>query len=350
VHGTPIYAALKGAHPNATIIVATRSLGYAVLQHDPHIDHLLDTPDPGDTLLALYKNAQYLRNEVRKRNLHPTLILQDASNRRGTLALFAALLRLAPTTGFADIPQLYDTPLAYDPTRSLIDNNLRLVPNAPHIEPAVYFTEDDLATARTLLQHASPNHDPITAFVLQGSGAQPNSWHDDRFATVIAHAESLGHRTIFLGTDAEAATIDRIRALANSSGTSLAGRTTIPELAALLCLCDALITVDTGSMHVARAVAIPMIVLGPSWQPPVEWLPLTVPNAIVLRGEDIPTIPAAYRLDEVTTTVVVAAYTQLIRNFPPSSAAREQRIARLLTTTRALTNRQLIQPSEELGK
>lgn len=340
VHATPIYAALKRQHPGCTIIVATRGLGHAVLQHDPHIDHLLDTPDPGTTLRDLNHHALRLRDQLRALNLHPTQILQDASNRRGTLALFALLLRLAPTKGFADIPELYDTHLDLDPTCSLIDNNLRLLSDTtPHLEPAVYFTTDDLLAAQSLLHTANPHGHPLTAFVVQGSGAQPNNWHDDRFAALIRHVESLGHNTVFLGTHAEADTINRIRTLAESRGHTLAGRTTIPQLAALLCLCDALITVDTGTLHVGRAAQVPTLVLAPTWQPAIEWLPLTVPNAIVLRGPDNilarADIPATYRLDEITVEAAIAAFTELDNHFPPAAHAREQRIARLLSNTRS---------------
>src|SRR6185437_324404 len=55
VHGTPIYAAIKQANPDITIIVATRGTGLATLQHDPHVDHLIDTPDPMASLGGLWK-------------------------------------------------------------------------------------------------------------------------------------------------------------------------------------------------------------------------------------------------------------------------------------------------------
>jgi ADP-heptose:LPS heptosyltransferase len=333
VHGTPVYAALKAAHPGCTVIVATRNLGRATLIHDPHIDHLLETPDPGRGFRTLNRHALELRDRLLALNLHPTHILQDASNRRGTLSLFAALLRLAPTTGFANIPALYDTHLMYDPRLSLINNNLRLVGEAtPHREPAVYFTIKDLTTAQSLLGTSTQS---LTAIVVQGSGAQPNNWHDGRFVALIHHIESLGHRLVFLGTAAEAPAIDRIRSLAGTRAESLADRTSIPQLSALLCLCDTLVTVDTGTLHVGRAAQVPMLVLAPSWQPAIEWLPLTVPNATVLRGSDISSIPPDYRLDEISARAAITAFDQLTHSFPPSASAREYRIARLLSHTRA---------------
>lgn len=334
VHGTPLSIALKAAHPSATILVATRGMGAAVLQHDPNVDHLILTEDPNPSLSARWRVAQQIRSELRARDLRPTLILQDASSKAGSFALFAALLRLAPTAGFANAAPLYDRHYAYDWTRSLIDNNLRLAGDSAHIEPAIYFTADELSAARALLADANPASRPLTAIVLQGSGGQRTDWHDERFAAVIRHAESLGHQVLFLGTAADAAIIDRIRALAGSSGVSLAGRTSIPQLAAVLCLCDLLVTLDTGTLHIGRATGLPSIVLGPCWQNPLEWLPLGLPNVRILRGPDQPTIPPNYRLDEITITAVTAAIDQLSQLYPASPSDRERRANRLLSTTR----------------
>jgi ADP-heptose:LPS heptosyltransferase len=328
VHGTPLYAALKKSP--TTVIVATRGLAAAVLARDPNVDHLIVTDDPNPSFSARRKVAQQIRAQLKTLNLQPDLILQDGSSKAGSFALLGAMLCLAPTQGFANASQLYDLHLDYDWDHSLIDNNLRLAEDATHIEPAVYFTAADLAAARTLLQQANPDGRPVTAFVMQRTG-----WHDDRFAAVIRHAESIGHATIFLGTAADSATIDRIRSLAGSAGSSMAGRTSIPVLAALLCLCDLLVTVDTGTMHMGRAAQLPMVVLGPSWQKPLEWLPLQLANVRVLRGPDRDSVPPNYRLDEITTDAVVAAIDELQRAWPPSQPQQQARITRLLSATRA---------------
>jgi len=327
VHGTPLYAALKASNPFVRIVVATRGLGFATLQHDPNVDLLIQTSDPAGSFRRV---AREIRVQLAQQSIAPDLILQDASSRKGSYALFAATLYLAPTTGFANAPQLYDCHIDYDPNRSLIDNNLRLADNAPHLEPAVYFTQRDLDHAGSLLAGNSTT----IAFVMQGSGGQNTFWHDNRFAEVIRYVEGLGHSTIFLGTAQDAANIDCILSLAGSHGRSLAGQTTIPQLAATLSLTDLLITLDTGSMHVGRAVDVPMVILGPSWQKPLEWLPLGKPNARILRGPDRTDIPANYCLDEITTASVTAAVDDLLLQYPPSLTAREARVAHRISTTR----------------
>ena len=69
-----------------------------------------------------------------------------------------------------------------------------------------------------------------------------------------------------------------------------------------------------------------MVVLGPSWQRPVEWLPLGVENVRILRGEDRVGAPEGYRLDEISTDAVLAALDELIAAYPASAEARQARL------------------------
>jgi ADP-heptose:LPS heptosyltransferase len=110
-------------------------------------------------------------------------------------------------------------------------------------------------------------------------------------------------------------------------GVSVAGRTSATELAALLAMSDAVVSLDTGTMHVGRAVGVPMVVIGPSWQRPVEWLPLGVPQVRILRGRDRDDVPEGYRLDEVQAGAVMEALGELMRVYPAMAESREARVA-----------------------
>ena len=345
IHATPLIAAIHAAIPDARVSAAASGFALEVLRNNPGLETFVSTPSP---LRELLPAANALRR-AKVFGREPYAVLLTTGNERSRI-IFAAVLSGSPTrVGFTLVPELAAAHLHFDPRLSQIANNLRILETLGHgpalldqlqsnptlIEPAVYFSSADLDAASMLLQSTNPQAQPLTAFVLQGSGGQRTGWHDDRFAQVIRHAESLGHRTVFLGTANDAALIDRIRTLAGSAGQSLAGRTTIPQLAALLCLCDLLVTLDTGTMHVGRAANLPMVVLGPSWQRPIEWLPLGKPNVRILRGEDRDDVPPDYRLDEIAAVDVNAAIDELHRSFPPSGEERRQRLARLLSTTRA---------------
>ena len=105
----------------------------------------------------------------------------------------------------------------------------------------------------------------------------------------------------------------------------------MPTLAAVLALADLCISIDTGTLHVARAARVPCVALAPTFQSPVEWLPLGVPTARVLRGEHTAPAPAHYRLDEIEAPEVGAATDELLAIYPPSESSRAARIAAMTT-------------------
>jgi len=328
VHLTPVYEAMKRSRPEVTVSVATRGIGLALLRHNSSIDHLIETPDPlHDTLGA----AKVLRAELARRGLHPDCTLTGASDQRTRIALLALLVGAGWRGGFTLAPQLYQYPLVYKKDRSLIDINLRLAPLArsgtDHMEPRVFFSNADVSHAEALAREANPEGRPLLVLVTQNSGGQSTGWHTDRFVQVIRHAHDvLGCAIVYVGTAADTTAVEQLRQAAGEIGTLVTGRTTVTELAALLALSDAVVTLDTGTMHVGRAVGVPMVVMGPSWQKPLEWLPLNVPNVRILRGEDRPDVPKGYRLDEVQAADVIAALTELLEAYPADPVQRAARL------------------------
>jgi len=335
VHLTPVYEAIKRSSPEITIIVATRGIGSALLRHNPSIDYLIETPDP---LQDLFGAAKFLRTELAQRNLRPDCILTGAADQRTRIALLAFLAGPGWRGGFTLAPHLYQRPLSYQWGLSLIDNNLRLAAltncQTEHVEPRVFFSAADIDAATSLTHEANPEGKPLVVMVTQNSGGQRTGWHDDRFVQVIHHANRvLGCAIAYVGTASDSAAIEQLRQAAGGIGTSLAGRTSVTELAALLALSDAAVSLDTGTMHIGRAVGVPMAVIGPAWQKPLEWMPLGIPNVRILRGKDREDIPLNYKLDEVQATDVIAALTELLESYPPSHAQRAIRLRASLSDT-----------------
>ena len=328
VHMTPVFEAMKRARPEIEISVATRGLGLQVLRHSRFIDHLIETPDPTTDLLGALRR---LREELCRRGIRPQCVLTGASDQRTKIALLGLLAASGWRGGFTQASGLYQHLLAYDSGLSLIGNNLRLADllgcKTEATQPRVFFSERDAATARTLLDEANPERRPVVAIVTQTSGGQNTGWHSERFVEVIRHAAlQRGFSLLYVGTAADAAAIDAIRKATGGLGSSLAGKTSVSELAAVLALSDFVVTLDTGTMHVGRSVEVPMVVLGPSWQKPLEWMPLGVANVRILRGEDRVGVPEGYRLDEISAESVIAALEELVAIYPASDEARARRL------------------------
>jgi ADP-heptose:LPS heptosyltransferase len=195
------------------------------------------------------------------------------------------------------------------------------------LEPKVFYTEQEAATARALLAEVNPDGRPVLVVVSRNSGGQRTGWHDERWIEVLRYADAqLGYLALYAGVTADQPGIERLRA-ASGVGVSMAGRTTVPELAAMLACSDLMISLDTGTMHVGRSTGIPMTVLGPSWQKPHEWLPMGKEHVRILRGEDRIGVPEGYLLDEISAASAIEALEDLAARYPASAEARERRLA-----------------------
>lgn len=327
VHMTPVFEVLKQCRPDLRIAVATRGLGAQVLRYSPWIDDLIVTPDP---LTSLGSAVRALRRRLRILDMEPDCILTGASDQRTRISLLGMLSSSGWRGGYTQNPGLYRWPLIYDTGLSLIDNNLRTAKlvgcDRTVSKPRVFFSSEDAAAARALLREANPDGRPLVVMVTQNSGGQSTGWHTDRFVHVIHAAQARGCAVVYVGTASDVPAIDAISEVAGGIGTSIAGRTSVTQLAAVLSMSDLTVTLDTGTMHVGRATGVPMVVLGPSWQKPLEWLPLDVENVRILRGSDREDVPPGYRLDEISADSVIAAMDELLSKYPPSPEARRERI------------------------
>lgn len=90
-------------------------------------------------------------------------------------------------------------------------------------------------------------------------------WRNDRFARVADSLLDKGVAVVFSGGPQDVRGIEEIRGAMTGKAASLAGRTTLKELAALYERVAVLITTDTGPMHLAAAAGTPVVALfGPT--------------------------------------------------------------------------------------
>ncbi len=334
VHLTPLYEALRACRPEMTITVATRGLGLALLRHHAYIDHLIETSDP---LRDLGAAARTLSARLAELRIEPECVMTGVADQRTRIGLLGAMAGRGWRAGYTQAPLLYHRALEVDRAASQIANNLRLAKmlgcDGRHREPRIFFSAADAAKAEAMTREVNPLGRPLLVMVTQTSGGQRTGWRLERFLQVIREAHDAFDCAIaYVGTAADAAAIESIQEAAGGTGVSLAGRTSVTELAALLAMSDYVVSLDTGTMHVARAAGVPMVVLGPSWQRPAEWMPLGVPQARILRGPDRDDVPPGYQLDEISAEDVCSALAELLQRYPANREARDARVARSLSS------------------
>lgn len=98
-------------------------------------------------------------------------------------------------------------------------------------------------------------------------GRESKQWHLDRFAAVARRlSETRGATIVLTGSTSDRPLVDAVRReLTGVSVIDASGSLDLPALAALLARLDLFVTGDTGPMHLAAAVGVPVVALfGPS--------------------------------------------------------------------------------------
>lgn len=99
-----------------------------------------------------------------------------------------------------------------------------------------------------------------------GATKASNKWTPEGFATLVNGVQQrFGLASVITGGKEDVEMADTIMAVSNGSGVNLVGKTTLYELADVLESAEAVVTCDTGPMHLAVALGKEVVALfGPS--------------------------------------------------------------------------------------
>jgi ADP-heptose:LPS heptosyltransferase len=178
---------------------------------------------------------------------------------------------------------LLDVALEYDRGMHTTDNARRLVATVLGRTRAGLHPRDSDRDARPQSETASiivlptevranatnllrDSRRPLVGLHVSG-GRAIKQWEPERFAAVARRLiESTGATVVLTGSDADRSLVNTVaQTLPSSQAIDVAGHLDLLTLAAILERLDLLITGDTGPMHLAAAVATPIVaVFGPS--------------------------------------------------------------------------------------
>jgi heptosyltransferase-2 len=142
----------------------------------------------------------------------------------------------------------------------------------------------NINNAKTLLEKHKVNHQNLLVSFMPGAEYGPaKQWPLAHFSELAQKINQIGGQVLIFGSDKDCAGGDVI-AESNSNVINLCGRTTIEDAVDLIGSTDIAVTNDSGLMHVAASVGIPLVSIygssSPLYTPPltdkaiVEWLEL----------------------------------------------------------------------------
>ena len=149
------------------------------------------------------------------------------------------------------------------------------------------------------------------AIVHPGSSTPARRWPSQRFATVADQLVRAGLAVGITGTERDRPLAEAVLRAMTEAATSVAGRTTLGELAALVERAQILVANDTGVSHLAAAVGTPSVIVFNRSE--IErWAPLDRDRHIPVHS-DRPGMPAS-------VDAVAAAATGLLERAAPRAA------------------------------
>ncbi len=266
---TPAVRAVRKAYPDAFIALLVKQWVADIFRGNPDINELILYEDRFKSPVGKIQLARILRT----RGFHTAIHLQNAFD----AALIAWLARIPERIGYRrdwrrvlltrpvdvqrDNPERHQVFYYLD----LLKKALNIDPVSP--EPVLHLHDSEIHEARTFL-HRSLDIDPGAPLIGINPGAAygpAKRWPPERFAELIEKITGeLNGRVILFGSASEETVSVEIvsRILPKESHFfNAVGRTTLRELATLISECDAFITNDSGPMHMAAALLVPVIAI-----------------------------------------------------------------------------------------
>ncbi len=271
---TPALIALREIFPLAHISVLARPTIAELLQHHPAIDHIV-TYDHQHRHAGIFGKFALIR-ELRSLQTDMAVLFQNAFE--------AALL-----TWFANIPIRYG--YATDGRRPWLSHPIPLPRWTAQRHHTEYFSEM-LRPVTSDFQHHSPSlviteqekewaENKLQTQTMLWIGINPGSvyggakrWLPERFAEAADHIikylqsvleEEKDIGALIVGKAGEEALGQTIAQHMQAKTMVLSGHTTIRELMAIIKQCHGFLTNDTGPMHMADALGVPVVaIFGPT--------------------------------------------------------------------------------------
>jgi ADP-heptose:LPS heptosyltransferase len=284
LQATPTIAGMKAENPNAKVTVLVEKQFEEVCHSIPNIDEVVGI-DLGMTVRSLareqdgivdaYEYVSELINSLRAKNFDYCLNMSSS----GYTALLLKMIGIGRNGGWtadeegnriieSDWARLFATSVFHQNRQY---NSLNLVDVFRCSADVVEHPEKLMLTieptareyAATLIREAGfTNSGPLIA-IQAGASQEKRQWAPGHFIELIKIlVNEHGARVALVGTTKELAIIDPIKAGCDSPNVAVfAGKTTIPQLAAVLEASDILVTGDTGPMHVGVAAGTPVVAM-----------------------------------------------------------------------------------------
>jgi len=337
VLSTPVLEAVKSHFPHSHLCMMVSPYAEEVVKNNPYLDDVII--DDYENRHRGIKGFWELVKKIRKKNFDVGILLRPTP--RLALLLFLAGVKYRIGTGYRFYQIFFNRKIYVHRKVNLkheSEYNLDLLKplgvTSRGISPRVYLSPQEEGFARRILsEYRITSHDIVVA-IHPGSGNSSLNLPPRRFAQVADKLiEKLNAKIIFTGTKEERKLIDFIKGNMEHPSIDLAGRTNLRQLAAVLKVCDVMVSNSTGPMHLAVAVGTPTVgIFCPIFSAgPIRWGPYGEGHEVVL-----PPVPVCFKcqpkscphydcMEKIKADQIVSRVYGLLRRKSPSNKIRVQK-------------------------
>lgn len=278
VHSLPLLEALKRHFPDARIDWLVEEGAAQIIEGHPALERIIiSRRKPWQKRLsrslayaAVLREIRRFLQEIRSREYDLIIDLQGLL-KSGILTGLARGKRKIGMDGAREGGWLFfnERPIAVDYDQHAIDRYLKLGAyldcEISGWQGRIPVFEPDKRRVDELLRRYDLQDKPLVA-INPVARWKTKLWRPERLAAVADRIrEELAHEVVFTGSAEDRRLIRETMAFMQSKAFNLAGQTSLKSLACLYGRCRTLVTTDTGPMHMAAAMGLPVVALfGPT--------------------------------------------------------------------------------------
>jgi len=259
---TPLLRAIRALHPGARITVLTKAQFVPLLSHNPHLNEVIGI-EPGESIRAVARRVAGV-NYTHLLDLHDTLrskllrrLVPGPWTRYHKRRFARAVLIVTKRDLYGDtapMPERYFE--AAEP--------LGVSPDGGPPDFFISSAADDRAGVRLAQVGLSQEERPLVA-IAPGAAHATKRWPADSWMALARRVAASGAEVALLGGPGDVTVAEWIAQRAGVSVASLAGSLSLQETGAVIRRAEALVSSDTGLMHMATGVGTPVVALfGPT--------------------------------------------------------------------------------------
>lgn len=267
VMATPILQDIRQKWPNASITAMCQSNVAPLLKHDPNISEVFSFKKPSGWI---HRHQHLDIIETLQRGEYDLGVLLtnsfssawwfwrgNVNNRIGFAGNMRSLL-LNKALPFPANKEKQHQVITY---KALLEPMGIPISNTP---PCLYVTASEQHAARELLanEHISPETHIIIGINPGAAFGSAKCWLPERFKEVTSLLlKNPRYAIVYFGDSVGAPLVTSICKDMGERVVNLAGKTSIRELLALTLQCSVFLTNDSGPMHIAAALGVPVVAL-----------------------------------------------------------------------------------------